>query len=52
MSNQEKAQQIDKAIKELAGAASAYRHGRRSTAAKKLGVALDLLALVEYYTGG
>ena len=48
MTNAEKAERIEEAIKLLAGAASAYRHGRRTTALAKFDGAIDLLDLIEH----
>jgi hypothetical protein len=46
MTNAEKAKRIEEAIKLLASAASAYRHGGGPTAADKFDVALDVLELI------
>ena len=48
MTNAEKAQRIEEAIKLLASAASAYRHGRGATGLRKFGDVLDLLDLIEH----
>ncbi|KKM75080.1 hypothetical protein LCGC14_1393870 [marine sediment metagenome] len=48
MINAEKAEQIDKALKFLAGAASGYRHGRGTTATNKFDKALDILQRIEH----
>ncbi len=48
MTNAERAQQVEKAIKLLASAASAYRHGRGATAGDKFDDAMDILDLVEF----
>lgn len=41
MNNAEKARALDKIAKQVKGAASAFRHGRSSTDAAKLGDAWD-----------
>ncbi len=48
MTNAEKAEAIERAIKLLASATSAYRHGGGPTAADKFDDALDILQRIEY----
>ncbi|KKL99043.1 hypothetical protein LCGC14_1818420 [marine sediment metagenome] len=48
MTNAEKARKIDKAVKLLSSAASAYRHGGGPTAADKFDDALDILELITF----
>jgi hypothetical protein len=46
MTDQEKARQIEKAIKVLRGAASAFEHGRLSSGTRKLTEGLEVLLVV------
>ena len=48
VTNREKAREIEKAIKHLSGAASAFEHGRVGTALEKLDTAHDLIDKVDF----